>query len=213
MLYTSFSSASLSDLSSLFFIGLFAFFCQLAAVVRDSAKMGRGERHVLRTRDGLVLCFVGLALFFVSWTKARYRFKSLQKQSRGSVLPEWDHLCFAKAVLGLESLRTVAFVPLFFFGVFPVVMGWLSYAKSSFLNELFLDYICSLATASMWTLLGFIMVYRGRAQEWSGDTNEDGQWGFGQVLALAAWLNVVVHFYANYLCKYSIFASVSSSSG
>lgn len=49
-----------------------------------------------------------------------------------------------------------------------------------------------LSFAGMWTALGVFVYFRHQLSKYSGSSNKDREWSFGQILAMATWLPVVV---------------------
>lgn len=50
----------------------------------------------------------------------------------------------------------------------------------------------ALCMAMMWVLIYFLMAYRGNFQDAAPDSDEDSEWSFGQVLAMAQWAPTVL---------------------
>ena len=59
-----------------------------------------------------------------------------------------------------------------------------------------------LCCAIMWALLGLFSAYRFDIHRKMGSSDEDSQWSFGQVLALATWAPVAVELIDTYLSEY-----------
>lgn len=76
--------------------------------------------------------------------------------------------------------------------------GWVSRWRSvwrlgiAWLNLLF-----------MWALLAYFTVLRKRIIDTSGGIDDENQWGFGQLLALATWVPVAAEFVYIFVCKFS----------
>ena len=56
----------------------------------------------------------------------------------------------------------------------------------------------------MWTFLGLFQRYRRTIRERTGPAEQDGKWTFGQVLALATWVPVLVDLVAIGICKWPL---------
>ncbi|KAF2681215.1 hypothetical protein K458DRAFT_273430, partial [Lentithecium fluviatile CBS 122367] len=50
------------------------------------------------------------------------------------------------------------------------------------------------ATLLMWAFLLYLIVMRKKINKGTGRTNQDHEWTFGQVLALATWAPVLIEF-------------------
>ncbi|KAI2631852.1 hypothetical protein GGR54DRAFT_627459 [Hypoxylon sp. NC1633] len=46
----------------------------------------------------------------------------------------------------------------------------------------------------MWTMLGLFYIYRMRVNDAAGDTNQNTSWTFGQVMAMATWIPVLLEY-------------------
>jgi hypothetical protein len=58
-----------------------------------------------------------------------------------------------------------------------------------------------LAWVVMWFFLGLFTVLRARIIEVAGESDKSNEWGFGQIIALAAWVPVILTFFHILLCK------------
>lgn len=61
----------------------------------------------------------------------------------------------------------------------------------------------AICAAVMWTLLGLFSGYRFNLEHIMGSSNQDGQWSFGQMLALATWVPVAIDLISIYICKWT----------
>jgi len=64
--------------------------------------------------------------------------------------------------------------------------------RKSWLKPLLLWLNAGACLALMWTTLAYFHVYRNVVSGVAGDSDKDGEWTFGQVLALATWAPVLV---------------------
>lgn len=60
-----------------------------------------------------------------------------------------------------------------------------------------------LSLVFMWLFLGLFTAYREDVRHRAGDSDQDGEWTFGQVLSLATWAPVAVELANVYLCEYT----------
>jgi len=57
--------------------------------------------------------------------------------------------------------------------------------------------------ASTWALFGIFLDLRERIKNAAGDSYQENQWGFGQVLAVGTWAPVIIEFFYILLCKFT----------
>lgn len=62
----------------------------------------------------------------------------------------------------------------------------------------------------MWLFLVLFTAYREDVRHRAGDSDQDGEWTFGQVLSLATWAPVAVELANVYLCEYCAFVLLFS---
>lgn len=62
----------------------------------------------------------------------------------------------------------------------------------------------------VWLSLGFFMYLRQKVAELSGPSYKENEWGFGQVVAVVAWVPLLGQFSAIVICKFSTCTAVPS---
>jgi len=60
----------------------------------------------------------------------------------------------------------------------------------------------SICLVLMWVLLVEFHIYRDQVSNIAGNSDEDGAWTFGQVLALGTWAPVLIDLFSVYMCKW-----------
>ena len=96
------------------------------------------------------------------------------------------------------------------FGLFWLLFVHNVFKAEAFRHNHFLDrcrrdwwfIICFLTFLGMWALLALLTVYRHTIITSAGESRDgDDRWTFGQVLALATWMPVLVEFFVIFVCE------------
>ncbi|KAI2466880.1 hypothetical protein F4781DRAFT_334440 [Annulohypoxylon bovei var. microspora] len=193
MLYASIGSIYMSTFSSL-----------LPLLLQLSAHGVR--HHWLRVVMWTLVIFLGITnevLFDSFFRKARFYLFSQLKDLLENI---WFNLCSPGTLLkyGLDPTLRIAQILLVFNAIFYVasmslratdIKGWprfrLFWRRMARYIKLVNVVVCCLV---MWSMLGLFHCYRDTVNDAAGKDNQNSNWTFGQVLAIATWVPVLVEF-------------------
>jgi hypothetical protein len=161
------------------------------------------RRKWLRNVNGTVLYIVALAAVWI----------------RGKAMNEntWDIHCLHVAGKAYwEGVVALLIIPGAILLLFSGTMASLAllerlriYKNCSFPNlpfDISLGWIIALyGFGSTWTLFAIFVDLRQRIQNAAGDSYQENQWGFGQVLAVGSWAPVIIEFLYILICEFAKF--------
>lgn len=181
----------------------------LPAVVLHSAASGHLRRKRGRTLVWIfigVLFLVSVALYYSTpynpwnrwWNDPNWNLKD-----DGDHQVQWEMICLHKKIvdrgniaitIGIGILGLIVALYMFFIcNLFRI--PFFNSERNRILNKLRDSWwlvSATLAFVAMWVCLGLFLGARKSLNKYTGSTNKDREWTFGQVLALATWAPVLI---------------------
>ncbi|KAF2643497.1 hypothetical protein P280DRAFT_467524 [Massarina eburnea CBS 473.64] len=180
------------------FVSLFSILPAIALHSSASSNLRRSKTRIWiwLLIGSLTIAMMGLGLFTYGSIRSRYK-KVVQLDSSGQLL--FEETCLDVDALGMfTGLLVCLFVILAAFVLIYVIFVcvWTQQSKKTGCFAKFRTVWTAFAAFGsmvlMWVAFGVFCYYRSHMDSRAGDSNQDHEWSFGQILALFTFVPVVI---------------------